>query len=135
VILAYLLGLPLPWLLCARLGYRVAVRREWLAAMSHSGGEYTRCPDYRDFRHPATGCCAKCAARPVEDFRASRRNRAMLALAGAPLLLLALAATLLVTGRQPLSAGERDHRLKQAEEDLRKATDELAALQKREAAS
>lgn len=40
-----LLGSLLCWLLCARLDYRIAVRREWLASLTYKGGGYYQCPN------------------------------------------------------------------------------------------
>jgi hypothetical protein len=132
VIFIYLTGSLLFWLLCARLDYRLAVRRGWLAAVTYGGGEPTQCQDYRRTSHPIYKCCPKCAGWSRENFGASRRSRALLALLTGPLFLLAALAGALVTGKQPLSASEREHRLKQAEQELEKATDELARLRKTE---
>ena len=131
MIFVYLTGLLLFWLLCARLDYRIAVRRGWLVAMTHGGGKYTQCRDYCRSDHPIHGCCPKCAEWSRENFGASRRNRALLASLGGPLFLLAALAGVLVTGKQPLSASEREHRMRRAEEELGKATDELARLQRK----
>lgn len=110
------------WLLCARFNYRIAVRRGWLASLTYKGGRSYECPNY--YRPWHSGCCARCATSFTENFGASRRHRALLALTG-PLLLLAILPWILVTGRQPLSASEREHRLKQAEKDLAQATGQL----------
>lgn len=110
------------WLLSARLNYRMMVSNGWMTSVDMGGGSHTKCIYYYKQWHPVSNCCEHCAEWKRENFKASTRNRICWSLLLGPLLAIGLGTgtgvKAIITGKQPLSVSEREHRLAEAEKAL-----------------
>lgn len=121
------------WLLSARLNYRMAVRKNWFNVIDMGGGTPSRCQYYYRQWHHVSRCCEHCAEWKRENFASSMRWRILWSLLLGPLMAIGLGAgtgvKAIITGKQPLSVSEREHRLAEAEKALAAANKAMKEAQ------